>query len=492
MAFYKYFWDLTNATVGQTHTVGSFDNNTTTGGGTFKWVPASGPLPPDIAGMRIRSITNQGYWERVWEGPLNVSWFGCQNVEDSFNFTAPYTFGQLGISQATLNKRYGTGLVTTNDVYDTAAIKYAFDQMDKNEGWTSIEFEPKVHWISSQCNLPVQTYGNNTVAPGLIIINGNGAKLYKVDNGVDYNFFVRNPQGITNPFALGKYEKQSYVIENFIGNYSPWQGVTNFAGATFLNLAITNNSTIQNIHLMHFYRGFSLENDKFATLDNLTFFQVPQPIVMSSGNYFGANPFTTGCDFSTIKNVIVQYDINTKGSGITITDSGNCTIENVSFISNGGFDTCILISSASPTIKGGTIRNITHNALNIPTDFTFIGITLYGNTVGNQNWTIDNVSSNQTSEVFVRGYALSSTVTLEINLKNSTFPTGSYLFNQVFNILDPLKIGWNLQNVRFGPTITTAADVVNVANNLWATTVGPFIGAYPTVTEVVYTPPILP
>ncbi len=123
MAFYNNFWALQNVTTYASHVIGSFDSNTTTGGGIFRWVGGvNNSTITNIPGIRIKPINSStGYWIRVFDGPLNVSWFGCQNE----GTVPPNTFAQLGVNQATLDSRYGTGFATTSDNYDTTAIRYA-------------------------------------------------------------------------------------------------------------------------------------------------------------------------------------------------------------------------------------------------------------------------------------------------------------------------------------------------------------------------------
>ena len=110
MAFYRHFWDLASSTTFTTHTVGSFDANCSSGTGTFRWVPSvANATLPNIPGIRIKPTSQgTGYWIRVFEGPMNVGWFGCQNTT-----TTPLTFAALGIGQATLDERYGAGFATT-------------------------------------------------------------------------------------------------------------------------------------------------------------------------------------------------------------------------------------------------------------------------------------------------------------------------------------------------------------------------------------------
>src|SRR5690606_38593892 len=53
------------------------------GGGTFVWVPTSvSPLLNDDEGIAIRldpgsTFDNQGYFNRLYSGPINVRWFGA-------------------------------------------------------------------------------------------------------------------------------------------------------------------------------------------------------------------------------------------------------------------------------------------------------------------------------------------------------------------------------------------------------------------------------
>ena len=105
MAFYNNFWTLKSSTSYTTHTVGQFDANCSSGGGVFKWVSANNTSVSDIAGFRIKpSAVTTGYWERVYDGPINVGWFGTQNTTSipPFKSIAPIPLKVRGFDNAEL------------------------------------------------------------------------------------------------------------------------------------------------------------------------------------------------------------------------------------------------------------------------------------------------------------------------------------------------------------------------------------------------------
>ncbi len=94
---------------------------------------------------------------------------------------------------------------------------------------------------------------------------------------------------------------------------------------------------------------------------------------------------------------------------------------------------------------------------------------------------VDGVNNKQANTI-VSGWAMSGNQP-DIYIANiGTWVAGSKLGN--FSIGSPT---YDLYNVRFGAGITTAANVVNPANNLWGSA-----GTIPLVANVRYTPPIVP
>ena len=240
MARIKNFWDLKNITSYSSHSVDQFDDNTTgIGGGYFKWIPSNNTSITDIAGIRIKpSTTTDGYWLREYDGPIKVEWFG-----PNYNTS---TFTSLGINQTTLNTRYGTGLVTTTDTYDTAAAKFAFKLME-TQGYQSLVFTPNIYNISSSLDLPVRI---STTTISIFVIRGNGATLKSTPSATG-DIIKRVPPNQTQ--ALNVYEDTKFDIEGFciVGN--------NSAGQSALRLGPSYGSEIKEIYFDKVDTGINLE-----------------------------------------------------------------------------------------------------------------------------------------------------------------------------------------------------------------------------------------
>lgn len=121
MTIIRNFWDLENCTSYSSHFVDQFDDNTPyTGGGLFTWVENVGAVTT-IPGIRIQNSANtNGYWIRAgYQSGLFAESFGVTRTAS--------TLSALGISQATADARYGSGVVTvTTDTYDVAALRSMF------------------------------------------------------------------------------------------------------------------------------------------------------------------------------------------------------------------------------------------------------------------------------------------------------------------------------------------------------------------------------
>ncbi len=176
MAHYKTFWDLQNSQAYSTHTVERFDTNSTTGGGTFRWIQENNTSITNIAGFRIKpTSTTLGYWERETNGDIwSVDWFGCVNTSSQALLSTYYT-------QPQLDTMYNTGsnsnTVTTTDTYDTAAIKFAFNCME-NKLTYALKFSKKSYYLTSTCNVPLRVnIGTSEREYALFVIEGRGAQM---------------------------------------------------------------------------------------------------------------------------------------------------------------------------------------------------------------------------------------------------------------------------------------------------------------------------
>lgn len=238
MAFFNTFYDLKTATAYTTHTVGTFDTNTSSGGGTFRWVKATNTSITDIPGFRIKpSGTTTGYWERVYDGEVNVGWFG------TINTSAQGTLASFGFTQPQLDARYGSAnLVLTTDTYDTAAIKYAFYLMQTQAGFQSIKFESKNYYITSTCYLPglFQSSPN----PVYYTIDGNGATIRAhgtLSTAIDY-FGSRLP---ANSTEAATWQARAFHISKFVmygqGNLTIGTQAACICLGESYNSVITNN-----------------------------------------------------------------------------------------------------------------------------------------------------------------------------------------------------------------------------------------------------------
>jgi hypothetical protein len=480
MAFYKYFWDLENSTTYDTHTVGQFDNNATTGGGTFRWVGnVTNTGITNIAGMRIKPrASTLGYWERVYDGPVNVGWFGCQNTA-----TTPLTFGSIGVSQATLDLRYGTGFTTTNDCYDSTAIRYAFKMMGSNAGYQSLMFDPTKYWVSKACQLPVNL-STSSSAVTEFIIDGNGCNLVKF--GVNaFNFFERIPT--SQSAASITYINNSFIIKNF--NVNGVGGTNWTSNGSFIRLGAATNCVIENINLTNFAFGLQFENIVNSHIRNISSANIAQTTIYAvSGSWTGAIPANSQCRNLSFENIKV-VDSLSQGQAMYISDSENVTIDQFSLTGTGNPSYGIrIVSNNANLVRTAKVTNSYFDILLGP-----------GAATSNYNWqscisfeiyftdggrfVVDGLVNKQANPI-VNALSTSGNQP-DIYIANvGTWPAGSKLGN--ISVGSPT---FDLYNVRFGAGITTAANVVNPANSLWNLASGATI---PNVANVRYVPPIVP
>lgn len=319
MAFYNNFWTLKGSTSYTTHIVGQFDANCSSGGGVFKWVSANNTSISDIAGFRIKpSAVTTGYWERVYDGPINVGWFGTQNTT-----SVPSTFAALGISQVTLDSRYGAGFATTTDNYDTTAIRYALKMMG-TLGYQSLIFEPKNYWLTRTCELPVNNPTITSITGrGMFVIDGNGATIQKTIDA-QFDFFFRGPSTQTEADAL--YIDNAFTIKNFnaLNNGSTILG----SGKAFLNLGATYGSIIENIFVKKFDVGIKLEFCMNAQVTNIFANSCySYSVLVKNGSWPGADTSHGQSNGTVVSNVRV-FDTEDQIAGIAVIDADTCVVKN--------------------------------------------------------------------------------------------------------------------------------------------------------------------
>ncbi len=67
--------------------VGGYDKLRDGGGGTFIWIPVDTtvtPLPPEDLGIIFWGADPNGYFMRIYSGPINVRWFGAKGDADRY------------------------------------------------------------------------------------------------------------------------------------------------------------------------------------------------------------------------------------------------------------------------------------------------------------------------------------------------------------------------------------------------------------------------
>lgn len=461
MAFVKTFWDLKTNITYTTHTIGSFDNNTTTGGGDFEWIPnVNNSTIVDIAGMQIKPASSPtGYWKRVWNGPLNVGWFGCQN-----GTSTPYTFLQLGVSQSVLNTRYGSGFASVNDNYDTTAIRYAFSIMGSDGFTNSILFEPKIYHLTRACELPSGYITYSPTNIGTFVIDGNGCTITKASVN-QFDYFYRVPVDQTQAAIMVNY---GFTIKNFNANGSG--GVWQNSGYSFLYLGATTNSIIENINVQQFDIALRLEYCVNTIVQTINTSQITTySLYAKSGGWAGAGLTNSNSNIAEISHVYVNDTLNQNAAiALIASDAGKISQTVIFGSGNPGYGIYIdsLTSTAVSTVR---IQDTTLSAVS-----SSAGIYLKVNNLG--RYIVDGIKNTVVQTVMgVEAYSGSPNVYMG-NIGN--WPVGSDMSN--IGAAD-----WEFDNVYFGPGIDSPADIVNPANNLWVTAGLPTI---PSVTNIAYIP----
>ena len=466
MAFYKYFWDLQDSTTFADHTVGSFDNNTNSGGGNFKWVAnANNTSLVNIPGIRIKptSSTN-GYWMRISEGPVCVDWFGSQNTD-----TAPYTFQQLGVSQNTLNTRYGVGFVTLSDTYDTAAVKWAIHYMGTYAIENSVQFEPKKYWLTQSIDLPetnIPTGGLPAIGgQGKFIIDGNGCTISTYGSGAPFHVFKRIP---VNQTVAATYINYSIVFKNF--SATSWGSSWVNSGYAFLFLGASSNVVIDNINLVNYDVGLRLEYCPNATINNVFTSGVKTySVYVKGGSWTGAS-LTNANSHNLVVNHLQVEDANSQTAALALDGVNNAVINQF-----------WLKGSGTPTygIKWDSLNNTEALSLKvmnsyITTDTATAAIYVKAQSGG--MCSVDGVYNNTIQTLLATEmYSGSAAITLS-NVPN--WPAGTKLSSVG-------TVKWDFNSVFLGAGIDTPAEIVDPGNNLWVTAGPP---AIPSVSDVAGTP----
>lgn len=354
MAFFNTFYDLKTSTAYNTHTVGTFDANTSSGGGTFRWVKANNTSISDIPGFRIKpSGTNTGYWERIFDGPASVGWFG------TINTSSQGTLASYGFTQAQLDARYGlANLVLTTDTYDTAAIKYAFYLMQEVRGFQTLTFESKDYYITSTCYFPGLFTPNSTRNINYSI-EGNGAWIYdhnSVTTAMDY-FGSRLPANSTEAAA---WQRRRFVIKNFLFN---GQGsIATGSGKAAILLGETYNSEVCYNHFEYFDTAikarFAMNTDIYH---NNIVNHTGDAIVVTYGSDWGGTTANGASNHSrVIKNRI--YGNASSGKGIYIRGASGIVIDDNIWEGDGssgiaGTHAVYFDNAGATTVKECTIKS---------------------------------------------------------------------------------------------------------------------------------------
>ncbi len=524
MAFYRHFWDLANSTTYSSHVIGAFDRNTTTGGGIFRWVGGvNNSTITNIPGVRIKPVNAvTGYWLRSFDGPISVSWFGCQN-----SVSIPNTYAQLGVNQLTLDSYYGPGFATTTDNYDTTAIRYAMKFMDDmialnatpSSGASlpvnanSLTFEPKTYYLTRMVTLP---RGSNTILPPFvtndisIIIDGNGATIKKANNN-QFDFFNRYPSNPSNPNDAIEMKKASVTFKNFNadGLGGVWQG----SGYSFLTLTASNNALVENLTIQNFDIGVRMEWCDSAMIQKINTTGIAtNSIRTSSGSWPGATP-SVGCTNLKINQVNV-LDTISQSECIKVIDGAGVEIEHIVLTGTSKFDHGIYLDSGSPTLQGFNLKASKVYDVNYIQSNTNPQVTQGWNNAlvtvkatSNNRYLLDTVYILYT--IFPYNLSPTSIINIEetasvpgrnpiIELTNipvySTYPTAPTLPVNTTTGLWPTmfrNVGstiWDFQTVDFGgdPSVNAAA-IVDPTNNLWVT-IAP--ATIPSISDLIYNNPL--
>lgn len=459
MAFYNNFWTLKGSTSYTTHTVGQFDANCSSGGGVFRWITANNTTITDIPGFRIKpSAVTTGYWERVYDGPINVGWFGTQNTT-----SIPSTFAALGVTQTTLDDRYGAGFASTSDNYDTTAIRLALKLM-QTLVFQSLIFEPKIYWLTRTCELPINnTTISGITGRGMFVIDGNGAIIRNATDA-NFDFFFRGPSTQTEADSL--YINNALSIKNFnaITNATTASG----SGKAFLNLGATYGSIIENIFVKKFDVGIKLEFCMNAQVINIFANSCySYSVLVKNGSWPGADT-SHGQSNGTVVSHVRVYDTEDQIAGIAIIDADTCVVKNCIIEGQVGANPGtpqygILWDSIGATVT----PNFRVQDCHIETPCTKGAIWLRPRAAG--RYIVDNIyiQNGQTLVGVEEGLPSTGGNYPDIYITNIPFkPSGMKFFNNSTGGFQPT---WDFNNCRLGGGINSVATLL-AATSLWDTT----------------------
>jgi hypothetical protein len=467
MAFYNYFWDLANSTTYADHQVGSFDNNTQYGGGNFNWIAnVNNTTVSNIPGIRIKPTnTTNGYWLREMDGPIKVSWFGAQNTT-----IAPVSFATLGVSQMTLNNRYGVGFVSTADNYDTAAVKYAMYYMGTDAVENSLQFEPRKYWLTQSIELPVENT-NIVGLPGLggqgmFIIDGNGCTITTFGSGAPFDVFKRAPATQTD--ATNIYDKYAFTFKNFNATSAGSSWIS--SGYSFLFLGASPNSIIDNINLVNYDIGLRLEYCPNTVVSNVYTANVKtRSVYIKTGSWIGAGLTNASSDNCSVSHLHVN-DSADQVAGLSIAGSNNCSVNHYYLNGVGNPQFGIWWDS----LNNGVALLLTINNTYIAATTTNAGI--YVKPSGSGMISINSVYNNQV-HTLISAETYSGSPSLYVaNIPN--WPAGTKFSNTGTS-------KWDFNSVYLGAGIDTPAEIVDPLNSLWITAGPP---AIPSVSDVAVQP----
>jgi len=349
------------------------------------------------------------------------------------------------------------------------------------------------------------------------VIDGNGATFKKANNN-QFDFFVRYP---VNASVALQMAQTAITFKNFAadGGTGVWQG----SGYSFLMLAASNNSIIENIVINNFDIGLRIETCDSLVIKNISTIGVTtNSILLQSGNWFG----TTAVGCSNV--LITQITINdTLSQDICIKVIGGVSVEISHILLSGTtkfnhgvyYDSGTSGFAGSPGGYGCKVTNITYNTLYTsinngyaPQGWINALITLKTGGIlaesgGTARYMIDTVyvypfaivNTSPTSVINIEAYPpgvpgkkpVVELRNIRIYSQYPVVPTlplptlfgGTYTMFR--NVGDNV---WNFQTVDFGgdPTVTPA-EIVDPANNLWVT-IAP--ATIPALDELIYINPV--
>lgn len=309
MAQYNYFWDLENSQAYTTHTVNQLDANTTTGSGTFKWIPVvNNSSIENIPGIRIKPIANiKGYWERVIDGPWLVDWFGCVNTASQLTLGGyGFTTGDLSAKFNSVTKNVNgtlitpSNVVTLTDTYDTAAMKVAFNLMEL--GYTStVQFlNNKNYYISNTCYLPLAYTQNSSFT---LVGNNSRIIVHSSKNTTAFTFW--ETPITTQVQATNSNLNSKCNIENFIFTGFKTAPTTYYHKG--IDLKATTGSKLENLSFTYFIESLTLRFCIESQITNVQCFESVNGITVTTGNWIGATTNNSQSSACTLNKCLYSF-----------------------------------------------------------------------------------------------------------------------------------------------------------------------------------------